>query len=136
MIVNLESDPNEPRGGGSTLGLGWHTVRIASAKEAKANTGNLGIEYTMVNGEGSIKRAFWLTPKAKYLLGNFAQCCGYKGKLREFDTNSIIGAQVQIEVVRGKPNAAGKVYNEVENFMPANVSTPHAPQDDDEQLPF
>ena len=128
MIINLEDDDGGAHG---VLGIGWHTVRIKSQKEVKSNNGNPGIEYTFEGPDGTIRKAWWITPDAKYRFKNFAQCCGYTGSLRTLDTNSLVGATVQIEVQKGEPNKNGKIFKEVVNYMPVNAGTP---VDDDGEM--
>lgn len=121
--VNLMDD--EPRGGGGEpiLPDGWHDVQIRSFKEGKTpTTNNPYVEYFMGNAQGTIKRSFYITPKAKWILKNFVGCCGYTGDLRNFDFKAIIGARVKVQVGLGNPNKQGKAYREVIDFAPIDGS--------------
>lgn len=118
MGVNLLDDDDGPRGGGDVLPEGWHNVQVRSFKECKADSGSVGVEYTMGNAQGTIKRTFWITKRAKYILKNFAGCCGYEGDLRNFDFKAILGTSVQVKVGLGDPNKHGKRYMDVLDFMP------------------
>ena len=138
MGINLEDDDG-PRGGGTSLGVGWHTVKIASCKEVSAKSGTPGIEYTLTAPAGSIRHTWWLSPAAKFRLKNFVTCCGYQHKLRNFEFRDILGATVQIQVAKGEPNAQGKSYNEVVEYMPARTASAapaNAMPDDDGDTPF
>ena len=117
MGVNLLDDEG-PRGGGDVLPEGWHNVQVRSFKECKANSGSPGVEYLMGNASGTIKRTFWITPRAKYILKNFVGCCGYEGDLRNFDFKAILGASVKVLVGLGDPKKQGKRYMDVLDFAP------------------
>lgn len=127
MIVNLEDDD----GPANVLGIGWHLVTVKSCKEVESKKSTPGIEYALECAKGSIRKTFWITPDSKYRLKNFAQCCGYKGSLRTMDTKVLLGAKVQVEVQKGEPNAQGKSYNEVVNYMPPSASAPVADESDE-----
>ena len=135
MGIDLTDDDGPHGGGKRYLDPGWHTVKVDSAKEitSKSN-GNPGYEYSMSNGDGMITRKFWVTPNAKFMLKNFALCCGYKGNLRDYDYRSILGTKVQVEVaLKPAQDGSGKQYREVVNYIPLTAPA-HGENSDDESF--
>lgn len=132
MAIDLMQDDG-PRAGSSNmsvLGLGWHNVVVKMFKEISGKTkGTPGVEYTLGNANGSIRKTFWLSPSAKFRLKLFAQACGLpEVQLRKFEFKDLLNKTVQIEVTQGEK------YKEVENWMPVGAAPFGA--DDDEESPL
>lgn len=131
--INLMDDPG-PRagsgGGGGFLGVGWHTVQVRAFEEKSSSKGTPGIQYTLGNASGTIRKTFWLSPQAKFRLRLFAQACGLADvKLRSFDWKDLLNKSVQIEVTQGPQ------YKEVENWMPVGAA-PFGADDDGDEAPL
>ena len=110
---------------GSWMPPGEHDVVITSYKPFTANSGNRGIEYTFRDNLGrTIKDACYLSQKALWKLANLAKACGMKKQqAASFDeTNErqhswFINKRLRIIVEKGAPNAAGKSYSEVSEYI-------------------
>lgn len=134
MIDLTDSGPPSGGNGGSTQYLpeGWHIVKVKSFKETQL--GKPAVDYVLEGADGMIRQRFYVTPAAKFRLKGFVEACGYRGELRRFEFNYILGMTVNVKVEKGKPRNDGKRYLEVTDWQ--SMEQMDASSGDDEDQPF
>jgi hypothetical protein len=117
---------------GNFMTPGVHHVKVKAVKFITYNSGNKGIQYTVVNARHQeLNIAFVLVEKALWKLATFVSALGWtKEQCATFDTERIgcherlIGRQCAIEVIMKASQKDGKEYATAESWWRLETDTP------------
>jgi hypothetical protein len=110
--------------GGDYLGEGWHSVHVEEYSTFEYNTGSPGVEFVLKDRAGKMQKlSFCLVESIQWRLASFARDCGitedeakHYEPLQPNSHSALVGRQVQVHIIKGKPDKNGKQYHEIDQW--------------------